>query len=291
MIGRAVPNETLSTLLCGFVDYAGLFPPASLSMSSAVANFNTYKASDERDALGRFVAPAARLDEFVTALTALPRAAGAPWSVSLLVRGPHDFSVLSAFRERSRGLAIIDCAEGRADTPEEVSALAAAAPSNLRLFVELGLGENFEDCLRAIRAAHAHAKIRMGGVEQNAFPDVASVVRFLTACHREGVSFKATAGLHHPMTGEYPLTYERGSAVGRMYGYLNMLVATELVRLGRSEPDVVEALRETDARSLERRLAAVDVTGIRQVALGIGSCSFREPVDELARLFVPTTTV
>ena len=47
----------------GIVDYAGLFPPASLGMAEAVEHYDRYRRSPERAMLGRFVVAASRLDE------------------------------------------------------------------------------------------------------------------------------------------------------------------------------------------------------------------------------------
>ena len=46
------------------IDYAGLFPPASLDLDVAVETFVRHRDSPQASALGRFVIPAARLDEF-----------------------------------------------------------------------------------------------------------------------------------------------------------------------------------------------------------------------------------
>ena len=59
------PKETVHTLLCGLIDYAGLFPPSMVSMRDAVANFSSYKNGEHGWMLGRFVVPVARLGEFL----------------------------------------------------------------------------------------------------------------------------------------------------------------------------------------------------------------------------------
>ena len=69
----------------GFVDYAGLYPPASLNLERVIANYAAYRASPASWMLGRLVLPLDRLDE----AEALARAAGAnaadPWPMSVLV--------------------------------------------------------------------------------------------------------------------------------------------------------------------------------------------------------------
>ena len=53
----------------------------------------------------------------------------------------------------------------------------------------------------------------------------ADVVRFIRRCIEADVRFKATAGLHHPLRAEFPLTYDAGAPVGAMFGYLNVFLA------------------------------------------------------------------
>src|SRR5207244_8426599 len=55
--------RSLQALLTGLIDYAGLFPPASLSMEQALANYARYREGEHAWMLGRFVVPAARAAE------------------------------------------------------------------------------------------------------------------------------------------------------------------------------------------------------------------------------------
>ena len=56
-------TEALRTLLTGSIDYAGLFPPASLEMAEAARNYEAYRSGPHSWALGRFILPSARLNE------------------------------------------------------------------------------------------------------------------------------------------------------------------------------------------------------------------------------------
>ena len=64
--------DAASALLRDLIDYAGLFPPASLAMTPAVANYDAYSRSKWNWILGRFIVPAARLGEFEEAFAGLP---------------------------------------------------------------------------------------------------------------------------------------------------------------------------------------------------------------------------
>jgi hypothetical protein len=56
-------TQSLRALLAGSIDYAGLFPPASLPLDQAISNYGRYRGEPESWLLSRFVCPAARLAE------------------------------------------------------------------------------------------------------------------------------------------------------------------------------------------------------------------------------------
>jgi hypothetical protein len=56
-------SPSLRALLSGIIDYAGLFPPASLQLEQAIRNYAGYRTEPEAWMLGRFVCPAERLKE------------------------------------------------------------------------------------------------------------------------------------------------------------------------------------------------------------------------------------
>jgi hypothetical protein len=56
-------KKSLHALLEGLIDYAGLFPPAALTMQDAVRNYARYREGDYAFALGKFVVPKERAKE------------------------------------------------------------------------------------------------------------------------------------------------------------------------------------------------------------------------------------
>ncbi|HET7433626.1 MAG TPA: hypothetical protein VFN10_02820 [Thermoanaerobaculia bacterium] len=56
-------SESLRALLEGLIDYAGLFPPAALSMQDAVRNYARYRDGEYAWALGKFIVPRERAKE------------------------------------------------------------------------------------------------------------------------------------------------------------------------------------------------------------------------------------
>ena len=62
-------SEALRSLLLGVIDYAGLFPPAQLSMQDAVTEYCGHLSQeDECWIVDKFVCPASRLSELSIAL-------------------------------------------------------------------------------------------------------------------------------------------------------------------------------------------------------------------------------
>jgi len=296
------PARSLRILLAESIDYAGLFPPAKLGMEEAVRNFASYAAGPDRWALGRFIVPLSKLEEFEAA--ARPHLAGggasAPWRVSVLTGPDIDRAgeALRAFNARMAAhpvRAVVDTAEPRAFAPEDVAAAVAHFPGGVRLFFEIPIEEDPRPLVRAIGAAGAAAKVRTGGIKADMIPEAGNLIRFLAACAAGNVPFKATAGLHHPVRAEYPLTYEPGSSRGTMYGFLNVFLAATALGAGMTEETARAILHESDAAAFAagedalrwrdrtftaEQLASARATGI----LSFGSCSFREPFEDLHTL-------
>lgn len=282
-------------LLDGLVDYAGLFPPAALPMEAAVANYARYRTDPTRTMLARFVVPVARLAELASVASDARRPGDAtPWPLAVLA-GAADAAALDAFDAAQAGRFAIDTIEAKAERPEDVSAIAAALRPRRRVYVELPVREDPDALIAALVPQGLCAKIRTGGVVAEAFPTPAEVLRFLAACLRHRVPFKATAGLHHPLRGEYALTYAPDAPRGTMYGYLNVFVAAALLHAGHAAADVAPVLEERDAGAFTvhdgslawrgRALTRAQLRAARaEFAGSFGSCSFTEPVDDLAAL-------
>jgi hypothetical protein len=193
------------------------------------------------------------------------------------------------------GHALCDAVELVARNEQRVIDASTAFPQPIHRFFEVSPNEEARSLLRAVAARRGSAKIRTGGVIQDAFPRSDAVVRFICACKDLAIPFKATAGLHHALCGTYPLTYDTKSVRGKMYGFINMLLASAFIRAGVTEPEAVEILEErsADAFSMHgsgltwrsHELSRDDLRTTRdKLFLSFGSCSFTEPVDEARAL-------
>ncbi len=300
-VDRAAP---IRILLRDAVDYAGLFPPAQLDMPGAVAEYASYLDSADAWALGRFVVPAARLDEIVaTARARFALGGGAlgsqGWRLSAVFGSdiPADMERVRAFNAASgtgAWTAQVQAVELRASTPDAIAAAMRALPDDLERFVEIPIDGDVQPLVQAIASAAAFGKVRTGGTSADAFPASEHLVRFLAACIAHDVPFKATAGLHHPVRGEYALTYAPDSSRSTMYGFLNVLLAAAFLRVGAGDTVAQEVLEERRAAAFEfddggvswrgHRLSTEELAAARTVTRSWGSCSFREPIDDLSTL-------
>jgi hypothetical protein len=291
----------LRALLTGIVDYAGLFPPAGLDLPAAARNYGAYRGSDDAWMLGRFVVPVARIDELATLLETQARLGSSPWRLAALVGDDvaHDLLRVREFNESRGELALVDCIEAKLSDPraiERVADAAADAAADVELFVEAPTGVGPEPFVHALARRRLRAKIRTGGVTGQAFPSAAGVVRFMRACIEAGVPFKATAGLHHPITAIYPLTYEPHAPEHRMFGFVNLFLAAAALADGIADERAAALLEESDAAAFSVARDAIGWRGCvlntaalararECIARSFGSCSFREPVDGVVALW------
>ncbi|MDA8017751.1 MAG: hypothetical protein MPN21_09910 [Thermoanaerobaculia bacterium] len=288
----------LRSLVAGLIDYAGLFPPAALGMGAAVEKFTAHRQSRHALILSRFVVPVARLEEFAQARTKVRDSSR--WGLSVLIGGDPDGdrTRIDAFVSEHGHLASVESAEYRPASFQEIG-YASATLAGVETFFEIPHAEDPAPWMAAVRATQSTggtlrgAKIRTGGVTPELIPSSAEVARFMTAARDAGVAFKATAGLHHPLRGEYPLTYEKDAPTAVMHGYLNVFLAAAALHAGRLDREGAERLLdETDPSSFRlgrrgvtwrgREIPELGLAAARdRFALSYGSCSFDEPVDEL----------
>lgn len=297
----AATAASARALLAGIVDYAGLFPPAALPMEEAAAEYARWRRAPEAWMLGRFVLPAGRLGDFARAADGLlpDGGTGTPWRLSALLGADarEDSARVASFNDAHAGRAVVDAVEAKAATAEEARDVLDALPPGLDAAVEVPLDAELGPILAVLRERRARAKARTGGVVPEAVPDPAALARFLGACAAAGVGWKATAGLHHPVRGERPLTYATDAPRAVTHGFLNVFAAAALLAAGAATAGIEPVLRETDPlafrfdgeglswRHLRAPNAAIALSRERGGA-SFGSCSFAEPVDGLRALGV-----
>jgi hypothetical protein len=166
-----------------------MFPPASLAIGDAMATYARYRAGADAWMVGSFAIGADHLHELDPAI--------GPVSVVMAATAAADVeSVLRAGR-RIRIVGI----EFRPVAPNDIAALAADVPGNIQAFFEVVPDADLERRLDAVAASGASAKIRTGGLTPDTFPAASAIYRFMRAGAERGLCLKATAGLHHALTG------------------------------------------------------------------------------------------
>jgi hypothetical protein len=279
-------KSAIETLLAGLIDYAGLYPPASLGMCLAVENYRRYRQSKHAHALGRFIVDFKRIDELLTAA-----GNARDLRLSVIVSQPEDRDCLTKLLEQG---VPIEAVEMKAGSRADVERISRSLPEGVETYFEVSVEPILPDVLCAISATGGRAKLRMGGVVPEAIPSNAVVAHALVAFARAGVAFKATAGLHHPLRSRHRLTYSPESPTGLMHGFVNLACAAELIHSGGDAGEAEELLNEQDPESWTLTAEAIAWRShrwtvdrwseTREKFVSFGSCSFEEPIRDLEAL-------
>lgn len=272
-ISASLVPPSLRTLLHGIIDYAGLFPPADLSLRRAIHNYAEYREDEEAWMLARFVLPVRRLPDLLPFQGRFGD--GPPYPLSVLGTGGddrdtfldafvRDLDVIETFDEQFGGRAQVDIMEvplppalvgsPQADLQAFFDAvhqrLVETGTAKLDLFFEVPLDDPAVKNLPAICAAAAEhnakqalperseigLKMRCGGAEAGDIPAVEHVASLLLACRDAGIALKATAGLHHPLRH-----YDDGLDT-EAHGFLNVFGAAVLAAENHLDKDTIETI-------------------------------------------------
>ncbi len=246
-------------LLTGFLDDAAIFPPGNAPVPVAVVDHAAHLHRPYAALLGPLVVRASDLagvgDVAVSVTTGLD--------------GAHAAVVAAGPRLRMLEVALPDTA-----APDEVRSLASLG---VDVVVEVPRDERRDLVLAELALAGLGAKFRTGGPRADLHPSEAELAAGIHSAVALGVSFKATAGLHHAVRRTAPGTgFEE-------HGFLNLLLATAAAQSGASVGEVERLLAERDPETMTR--AALGLTpDVRRSFRSIGTCSIIEPLADLDAL-------
>ncbi|MCP9493265.1 MAG: hypothetical protein MSG64_02295 [Pyrinomonadaceae bacterium MAG19_C2-C3] len=291
---------SLRALLENLIDYAGLFPPASLDMKHAVRNYAEYIHGEDSWMLRSFIAPMTKLDDFQDEFDSL-ETSGAMWRISALSSADNfneDLQRVLTFNRNNDSRARVDAFEIKIVSADEIESVMRAThnqhrESSFDVFFELALNDDLSTLIKAIH--NAHAKIRTGGITASQIPSSSRVLNFIRTAHQHHASFKATAGLHHPLRAERNLTYGKEAPRAVMHGFLNVFLTAAFILDGMDDREALRILDETDASAFkfedefatwrDAKISTEKLKLARQnFALSFGSCSFIEPIEDLRAL-------
>ena len=158
--------RSVEALLREIIDYAGVFPPASLELAEALANYEAYQSHKHSWVLARFVLPQ---KDYL--------AGARPKRISLVVPAGAE-----------PGNAEVEMIETKGDFEP---------PPGVPVFYELDWRGDFERRMQTLkRWPNTGVKLRTGG---ESIPPFEAIAEFLKAAARHDLPVKFTAGLHSPL--------------------------------------------------------------------------------------------
>ncbi|MEY2713006.1 MAG: hypothetical protein RLZZ246_328 [Planctomycetota bacterium] len=295
-------HATLQALLGESIDYAGLYPPASLDEPTAVSMHARLLGGGASWIGARLVWPAARLAALGGlakghAPTAEPPQTDGAWAISAVtppVAQWDEFTAamdaIEAFNDRhdspGEPAMQVDCLEVKVSSADEIERATEVLPECFTYW-ELPVDRDVRGLLTAIADEGFGAKIRTGGTVAAAHPGIDQVAAFIDACARGRVPFKATAGLHRALRHPVP-------ALGcSQHGFMNVIVGACMAHAGAIDRAGLERLladERRDAFTVDGagiawqgiRITAAQAAAARsQLMHSFGSCSYDEPLEDL----------
>ncbi len=296
-------EDAISHFMTELIDYAGLFPPAALSLTEAITNYHSYIHESDSWMLGPFVIPASRLGELK------------PFKDQFNEQYPLRLSViLSRLRDIEKDLKDIQFFLETYLTAGTIEAIEVPLPpkvdsafleklenkiSDYQIFFELqGSNKQLLSTLDSIQVLNQKSsryfgvKLRMGGVTTNLFPSSEQVAFIIHECWQRDLPLKFTAGMHHPIR-QY-----REEVRAFMHGFVNVFTASIMAYCRSANKEIVQTILQDEdstnfsftADTLSWRNLVVSSSEIYNArcffVTSYGSCSFDEPRKELGELAI-----
>ena len=319
-----ISNKSLISFTGKLIDYAGLFPPAELSLSAAFLNFLEYKKSDFKSMLSRFICPVRLFPElkglitekgtgnntmFISALSS-----GGSNAVDFENNLERDLGIWKEFTSDRTIPSAVDSFEMR--LPDEIldsenkkdlqltidnisKRLRSQISNPVFLFLEGSSDQNRKHISESLidsisnhnlKGVNTGFKYRTGGLTASSFPDPEQIAFCIRICLDRKVPMKFTAGLHHPFR-------HFDKAIGTMmHGFINVFGAGIIaMRHNISDKGIEEILRDEDPDNFiftdeyfswkDWKIETDDIEFARKnLVLSFGSCSFDDPVEDLISL-------
>ncbi len=269
-------TTSLTPAWAGLVDDAAIFPPGDSPLPEAVAAHLAHRAEWYADLVGSFVVSDTRIPEIERPLrlaVVITGGAGAiEGALKLATRGGHEVAGVE--------IALRDLDDLAGNARRVATAADAGGLDPEQVHVELPPVPDTGSWLRAadeVAAAGMRLKFRTGGLEEHAFPASHALARWIDAALDRETPFKCTAGLHNAVRHDADDGFTH-------HGFLNVLLATIRAFDGTSTDEVVTLLDERDPDVLLTAARDEDLTRGRRWFTSFGSCSVREPLDDLTAL-------
>jgi hypothetical protein len=303
---------SVRALLFGIIDYAGMFPPANLSLEQSIRNYARYRTEPESWMLGRFICPAAQVSKLWPGVrTLFPAESEIP--ISVLTSGANTTAEIRAAlaTDVQAAGAIVDSFElnlpaeyfaafAGETVPQAVSVsdlttgLFLPEDDSPRIYFEIPRGSQWSTALKGVVDVLSRAssqrrgiKLRCGGATAAAVPSCEDVAIAIALCRDASIPLKFTAGLHHP------IRHYDAAQNASLHGFLNVFGAGVLAFANTLKAEQVALiLKDEDAGNFvfdsdgfcwkEWRASVEQIPAARQhLVRSFGSCSFDEPREDL----------
>ena len=288
-----IMNKTFKNFHAGLIDYAGLFPPASLPLEKAVENYLRYLSCDDVWMLGSFILLAKQIEPLAEILKKVKP--GEPLAFSLLPGEDltADLVKFKKFADDSAHDVSLQAIEFRLtedDAVRQMEQVMETVAGAAFVYFEKPAGHDLDVVIASAQRLGGGFKLRCGGVEASMIPSPEAVARCIARCVSERVPMKFTAGLHHPVRHFSEI---HGAM---LHGFTNIFAATMFCFIhGLNRDQVMEILTDESADSFRftesgltwKHLVATadDLAQARKyLAHSYGSCSFDEPREDLTSL-------
>jgi hypothetical protein len=280
--------------LARLVDDAAVFPPGNLPLDRAVAEHRAHAAATYADLVGPLVVGDLALPELAGTDERLPVSVVVSGGAGSLEGAVTWAARSGALELRSVEIALRDDATGAIEhNARRILTALDQLVSDGRLDDEVPVyvepprlygappTPGWLGALDEIAAAGHRLKFRTGGLDADAFPAAHELAACLEAALDREAPFKCTAGLHHAVR-------HRAEETGfEHHGFLNVLLATRATLDSAAVDDVAALLETTDPEAVVRALDEHGddaLTRTRRWFTSFGSCSVREPLDDLVGL-------
>ena len=317
-------NKSVFSFTEKLIDYAGLFPPAKLSLPIAFSNFLKYSNEKYEQMLSKFICPVNLLPQLEN-LIGSGNSELKKFYISALSTGGNnisefklnlekDLKIWKEFVTGKSGSAVINSFEARipdriinTDESKDLIELINTFSGKIKkeisepvmIFLEGPLNKNRnDDAASLIDVIYTHNqsgfntgfKLRTGGVEAVSFPASEHIAFCIRRCLDRKVPMKFTAGLHHPFRH---FDKEIGTM---MHGFINVFASGIIaMRHDISDKEIEEVLNDEDPADFNFtdeyfswkgwKISIEDIEFARRdLVLSFGSCSFDEPVADLQSL-------
>ncbi|MEO6694063.1 MAG: hypothetical protein ABIY50_07845 [Ignavibacteria bacterium] len=312
-------TKSIKAFTAHLIDYAGLFPPAKLTIDTALENYINYINGEDKWMISTFICPVKLLSELQIIFNKtypLEKLI----NLSVLGRGGHskdDFvknfeedliywKNINSDQSIKTNLFEIKLPDGLITSHDEndisdfidyiFKKIDEEIAHPVFIFLEGHVGTEWKKNISALiegikihnnKKKNCGFKFRTGGVEQYSFPTSEQIAFCIRECIDREIQIKFTAGLHHPFRH-----YDKEIDI-IMHGFINVFGAGIIsLRHNLSNAGLKNIISDDNPKNFiftdeffswnDWKIPVEDIEFARKdLMISFGSCSFEEPLEDL----------